>query len=238
MKLAVQFFDSLPLPVQKRLFPVLRPRTYRELAAHRRWPPGQMRSLARFDELRCLFIHIPKAAGTSVAPTLFGGITGHDSLRMLWLLYSPEEFRSYFKFTFVRNPWSRLVSAYHYLLLPERSASTQKWVQQNIGHYSSFDQFVRDWIPDNALTSGILHFQTQSSLITLAGEVRVDFLGRVENLDADFATIANRLGCDVQLPHLNRGRSELDYRSLYTPVSRQIVADVYREDIQRFGYEF
>lgn len=48
--------------------------------------------------------------------TLFGNLGGaqlripHDQL-----IFSQREFEDYFKFTFVRNPWDRLLSAFLFL---------------------------------------------------------------------------------------------------------------------------
>ena len=55
------------------------------------------------DEHQCIFIHIPKAAGTSVTLTLFGKGSRH----VPWFEYyqaNPRKFRKYFKFAFVRIP--------------------------------------------------------------------------------------------------------------------------------------
>ena len=66
------------------------------------------------DEHRCVFIHIPKAAGTSLTKTLFAAPSRH----LQYTEYeraNPKKFKKYFKFTFVRNPYDRLFSAYSFL---------------------------------------------------------------------------------------------------------------------------
>lgn len=231
-------FDRLPLGMQKRLFPVIRPRTWWALQKRRRLPIGAKGGLAAFDRDRCIFIHVPKTAGYSIGQALFGGVTGHDPLRRLWLFYTPEEFDQYFKFAFVRNPWERLVSAYVYHMQDRHSPAVQTWIRQQFGGFADFDEFVRHWVPQRAIRSERMHFRPQSYFITLGGRVGVDFLGRMETLEEDFATIARRLGREVSLPRLNATPRDRPYRDYYTAVSRQIVADVYAEDIQRFGYQF
>ena len=66
------------------------------------------------DEHQVIFIHIPKAAGTSVARALFGAASRHVPYGE-YERATPDKFRRYFKFSFVRNPWDRKVSLYHYV---------------------------------------------------------------------------------------------------------------------------
>ena len=66
-----------------------------------------------WDEHRCIFIHIPRTGGGSVAEALFGGGgETHAPLSAMQRHFEQEEFQAYFKFTFVRNPWDRLVCVF------------------------------------------------------------------------------------------------------------------------------
>lgn len=65
-------------------------------------------------ELRAIFIHVPKAAGTSIARALFDEKSKHLALNRYWA-FNAAATKAYFKFAFVRNPWDRFQSAFHYL---------------------------------------------------------------------------------------------------------------------------
>jgi hypothetical protein len=65
----------------------------------------------------------------------------------------------------------------------------------------------------------------------------VDFVGRFEALERDFATVCRRIGIDPSLPHINRS-THRDFRDYYTPRTKAMVAEAYSADIERFGYEF
>ncbi|WP_448570995.1 sulfotransferase family 2 domain-containing protein [Trichothermofontia sp.] len=96
-----------------------------------------------FDDHRCIFFHIPKAAGISVAKSLFGSLGGgHVTAQRVVIIFSQHEFESYFKFTFVRNPWDRLLSAYNYIKAGGLLNVDRKWAVENIVPYKTFESFV------------------------------------------------------------------------------------------------
>ena len=77
-----------------------------------------------------------------------------------------------------------------------------------------------------------------SMLVDADGKLGVDFVGRLENLEADVAAVATRLGLPpVSLPHRNRAESK-PWRDYYTPRSMQWVSDRWRTEIGTFGYRF
>lgn len=188
------------------------------------------------DRYRCIFIHIPKTAGTSVALTLFG----QGSRHVPWFRYqqaNPKKYRKYFKFAFVRNPWDRLVSSYFYLKKGGMSEADVQWAEKNLARYGDFKSFVRDWVNEDNIYKWV-HFLPQHHFICdKDGSVMVDFVGRMESMDRDFAYVADRLGCDKVLAKVNAG-SHQQYASYYDEETRQIVRRVYSRDIELFGYDF
>ena len=69
-----------------------------------------------FDKKKCIFFHIPKTAGISLVKALFGDLDwGHRDVKYYRNVFNKKKFDSYFKFTFVRNPYDRLFSAYSFL---------------------------------------------------------------------------------------------------------------------------
>ena len=72
-------------------------------------------SLRGFDREKAIFVHIPKAAGTSIALSIFGELPYHYKAIDYIVFFGRKTFNQYFKFAFVRNPWDRVYSAYTYL---------------------------------------------------------------------------------------------------------------------------
>lgn len=73
-------------------------------------------SFKPFDESKSIFVHIPKCAGVSINKSLYGNLAGgHTTFDEYIIIFEPKCIENYFKFTFVRNPWDRVVSAYFFL---------------------------------------------------------------------------------------------------------------------------
>lgn len=198
-----------------------------------------------FDDNKCIFVHIPKAAGVSVCKSLFGNLAGgHVSVKRYQVIFSEQEFDAYFKFTFVRNPWSRLYSAYTFLKKGGMNESDKKWGMENLADYDSFDQFVKGWVtPENVRT--YIHFIPQTDFLCLPGQNKllVDFVGYFENIENDFTFVKEklRLASGANLGYENKteaGGVQSNYMDFYTEDSQRIVAEVYGKDVELLGYSF
>jgi hypothetical protein len=221
-------------------FQLLHPFRYSNLQNQRRHQTADGYSCRPFDEHRCIFVHIPKCAGISVFKSLFGNLScGHKSLARYRIMYGPKEFQDYFKFTFVRNPWDRLVSAFFFLKKGGINDSNKKWGEENLARYPDFEAFVRQWVTRKNIRSHH-HFRPQSDFICLEkGRAGVDFIGYYENLATDFSLICRKLKLNSTLLEANRNSArKQDYREYYTAETRRIVGEIYAEDIQLLGYTF
>ena len=189
-----------------------------------------------FDSNQCIFFHIPKAAGTSVCMALFGYQVGHLSFEQLY--YSnPKKAMTYFKFTFVRNPWDRLVSAYHFLLAGGMNANDSNWGRDNLTQYVDFNDFVKNWLNEKNVNTYI-HFIPQHRYVESSnGVVKVDFVGKTETLSKDIEVVTQKLGKQIHLEKTNESKHGL-YIDYYNQASIDIVSRVYQRDIELFGYKF
>ncbi len=240
-RVLVPAFRRLPYGVRRAAFRCTCPRRYRMLQESRAHERSSY-ALKPFDEHQCIFVHIPKTAGVSVAKTLFGTLGGqHTPLWLYQLIFSRAEFAAYFKFAFVRNPWDRVLSSYVFLKEGGMNERDRAWAQRHLCGYGSFDEFVRRWVNRSNVYSE-LHFVPQAWYLALSdGRPGVDFVGYYENLDRDFEYLRGKLGIapDRPLPCLNKTQGkDRRYTEYYSPITRQIVESVYREDIELFGYDF
>ena len=187
---------------------------------------------------KAIFIHVPKCAGMSISyfcrqnGLLIDPVNRSD----IWM----KENKSYqnienvavdFSFAFVRNPFSRMVSAWKC-----------QWVSCN--QYKTFKDFILYFLPEsNSITffrwSHVMPFtDTRMKLFNSNGNQLIDFIGKVENLQEDFNIICDRIGIpQQQLPHKNKTKHK-HYTEYYNDETREIVAQKYAKDIEYFGYKF
>ena len=223
-------------------------------------------------EYQCLFVHVPKTAGQSVeqffmdrlgldwdrdrAEVMLGDNPDRDrgTEKLAHLsaaeyvadgFVSADEFARLFKFSFVRNPYERIVSEYLY---------------RNYFAHRSFRDFVLHKLPQPGWGDDYRHVMPQYDMLHDGeGRLLVDFVGRFENLRQDFAEVCARLGItDAELPHRNpsnkRSRTlkrrvrnfvfrngegdKRRYTEFYDDETREAVSRLYRKDLAAFGYDF
>ena len=198
-----------------------------------------------------LFIHVPKTAGTSLTKALepYGDPNPTDRLSKIrsYLnlvskndpIYFPihstweyaqnrlgtEQYEKMFTFAFVRNPWDRLVSYYHYVLNnPEHHRHDKVKSLNNFAEYVDFE------IKRNK-------FSQSQLLVDKNGNLKVDFIGKLENLSEDFQYICEKIGIQCELPHVNKS-SHKKYQDLYDEESKEKVAQHWADEIKLFSYFF
>tara|TARA_Y100000034_G_scaffold53205_1_gene65287 strand:- start:932 stop:1555 length:624 start_codon:yes stop_codon:yes gene_type:complete len=146
-----------------------------------------------------------------------------------WLenITDDEILNDYFVFTFVRNPYGRLVSAWEAFSKQKRSVSDFKeFVKGRGGSYLFEDggSFVNDhWFP----LCNYVEFKD--------GERFVDFIGKVESIEEDWNKVKKRIGCGNT--EIVKGRFK-PYESYYDTVTLKRVSEIYKRDLELFDYEF
>jgi chondroitin 4-sulfotransferase 11 len=193
-------------------------------------------------ELGVVFVPTPKVANRSMkaamAQTLNPGFQGDPHQGWQYVPVALMRDNDYFRFGFVRNPLDRLLSCYsqkivHYAR--RMNMPLEFWRYGSRFHKDmSFEEFVTVIadIPDRLAD---IHIRSQHTFFYHKGQLMVDFVGRFENLEADWNTLRERFGFPA-LPHYNRS-SHADFRDMYTPSIAQLAASRYQRDIELFGYE-
>lgn len=214
---------------------------------------------------RCIYIHIPKTAGTSVekrfgahevmdarlkqdhrtvrnlidgiSPFSTGAIGFRNILAYINQRYkgvrdgvdfvSRDQFDSYFKFCFVRNPWDRVYSWYRNV-----ARDTQHQLELGIHKNVTFSDFVTLHMDQWALRPQI------DWIVDKKGNVSIDFIGKFENLSKDFEVICEHLGIeDTSLPMMLDSGKE-SYVDAYDDKIRDLVGSRYCKEIEMFNYKF
>jgi hypothetical protein len=180
---------------------------------------------------RYVFIHINKTGGTSVERALHlrsERKTAREKLAEM----GTERFDRAFSFAFVRNPWDKVVSHYHYRVRTNRTGLADEgipfrdWVlraygEQDPRYHDEPKMFMPQvyWVGDEQ------------------GRCMIDFVGRFERLSADFAEVCRHIGVDAALPHV-KTTSHAHYRESYDEETRAVVAERFAPDLAEYGYTF
>lgn len=193
-----------------------------------------------FKRRECIFIHIPKAAGTSILHTLADGKKIYRD-HAAWFEYykvSPFKFRNYYKFTIVRNPYSRIVSAYTYL----KNGGNQKddlyfkhlFEKENI----TFDRFILEYLDEYKIHEHVLFKPQYLFLFDHRHELKVDFVGRYENIEHDMEKILQRLNIHKTLERKNITKREKSISEYYQ--NKEVldrVYTLYKKDFELLDYQ-
>lgn len=192
-----------------------------------------------------IFIHVPKAAGSSIKVEVYGSAKSAGGHRRIaeYAAYDMARTQAFFKFAFVRNPWDRLLSAYSYL-------------SQGVGTTFRDNQFARSFLADVEDFEGFMHrledpgwrkqilyydhFRPQAHWICMPGARThaMDFLGRFETMPEDMARLRTHLGLDAGAPVQARPSRHVPYREAYTARTRATVEEIYAQDIALLDYSF
>ena len=228
----------VPYEQRQRLYKARHPEEYEHLRTAVYTSEKGDFSLRSYDQLNCLFVHITKTAGTSVALSLFGELPYHYTAIDYRVIYGKRDFNEYFKFGFVRNPWDRLYSAYRYLQGGGWNSDDAAWAEQNLSDIRDFEDFVVNWLTPEKLNSHV-HFWPQSRFIADAkGRLLLDYCARFETIDQDYQKIAQHLNINTALKSTNASARKKDFRTEYTAEMREKVLSLYGQDISLLGYDF
>ena len=211
-----------------------------------------------------IFVHIPKCAGSAMSAFPWCRGSGHATMQDFYNK-EQETFESCFKWAFVRNPWDRLASVWSNIFNRfsqfDKPNDVKGW-ESLINHSDvkeTFRKFVdllfdrrekfQDldslrWtrLPDLGLPHNRMHFFPCLSMLKVEGKNRADFVGRFENLQDDWQKVSKRFGNGEKLPvknsHLSKFGTDYEPSELYDPETIRKVGEIYRDDVEAFGYSF
>lgn len=181
-------------------------------------------------------IHIPKAAGTSIMVSV---PKPYVYFCHMYGCYYPKRIRHKLR-TIVRNPYDRLVSAYHFMVKGGFNQNRVYLVIRN--NYSNFEDFVLNGLNETMCHHSFHHDIHPLEPLFLQTDFILDeygnfvlspkHIGRYETLAEDCKRLFN-------IDHLSHHNwtQHRDWRSYYTnSLVRDKVRDIYRQDFELLGY--
>lgn len=155
-------------------------------------------------------------------------------------LVGPKIWNEYFKFTIVRNPYDWVVSWYCYckhlsLRFCLKTFGIGRGIERYLTRsstYLKFESFLKHRAHLWASNQRRFCFDEK-------GASMVDYIGRYENLDAEFAFLSEKLGIQGELPKVNVSPRDEDRENgrLLTPLNRKIIYNALKRDFEILQYQ-
>lgn len=221
----------------------------------------------------CIYLHIPKAAGTTLENALglnnlyskrpyeadwhilYGN--GKDQFHNLWELdhapvkflkqfIHPQVWKDYYIFTFVRNPYDRLLSEYLYRLkvgenrfIYTSTISFEQFVKQLKSKWPLIQQFMDNQNNKKSMVDHhlISHFLPQSFLLQDT-QNEINFIGKFEQMETDWLQIKPNLTNNhlINWKPITKNIKEVEELrdKYYTNELKQIVYNLYKSDFEYY----
>jgi len=156
----------------------------------------------------------------------------HPPIKDVKQFVGDDVWNSFFKFAIVRNPWSLVVSRYH-------------WNKRgNDCSVDDFKVFLKKYCSDEAYW-GPAHFYVndlQQNYTTINGKVELDYIAKIESLADDFKVICSTLGIsNIDLPRSKSSYKPKDfnhYSEYYDDKQVELVKKYFYDDIREFEYSY
>lgn len=206
------------------------------------------------EEYRFVYLRVPKAANLTVLFTL----VQNDPTKTAWRDLSGERMRDrvyrhassfgssqqqdmldhWFWFCFVRNPYSRILSAYLDKIVRSRPQKkwVSRWLKRPVCEPIAFLEFL-DYLSAEGLGRN-LHWAPQAAISPVPVS-RYNFIGRVEHLEDDLRFIVEKLfgsshGITNRTRHATGSSGKL--KQFYGEEEMARVRELYRADFEAFRY--
>jgi len=137
---------------------------------------------------------------------------------------------SYFKFSFVRNPWDRTVSMYFKKRKESPNSLKALWPKRKI-------IFTLMLITRYKILDSEPHQQVES-LETDDGPIDLDFIGKYEKLEDDYKKVCEKLGLDSDIKGTHDKTNRRGYEEYYNRITKNIIYEKKKRDCEKFGYSF
>ncbi|MEM8629763.1 MAG: sulfotransferase family 2 domain-containing protein [Pseudomonadota bacterium] len=185
------------------------------------------------DRTGMVFVHVPKNAGSSVSERLYGQLLGHHSMQFLSAALPRHYLNRAFRFAILRDPNTRLLSAYTYLKTMPTSVPDMRFREECLSDVTDFSAFLgRLEDPDFRLkVMRWHHFREQCAFLSdRSGKLLVDVIFSMDHMSTVEDMLAAALGERRRIAKTNASTPQQS-RSDVSDEQRRLVSDVYGQDL-------
>ena len=206
-----------------------------------------------FAEPKATFIHIPKTGGTSFEHWCYYNINYDSQDRHCTIKDAEKLWKNLgITFTFVRNPFDRMVSTFHFLgqraqlriKMRKLGKPTKKNTNQHddllISEY--YMKGFENWLVEQANNTknpfdlGVNGYERKTPMIYWIDN-KIDIVIKIEELKNKIYKLEDLFNCKIDLPVTNTSQRR-DYKFYYNDNTKKIVENFFKADLEKFNYKF
>ena len=139
------------------------------------------------------------------------------------------DFKKFYKFCFVRNPWDLVVSHFHWLNSPDN----------NLGIKTSFENIINDIQNIYSKNHQVFNYNRICNLVNT--DLLVDKICKFENLNMELQKVFNYLSIpfDGKLKIFKKvSKNRKDYKHYFDENQRKIIEKNFINEIKLMNYKF
>jgi len=155
--------------------------------------------------------------------------------------FDKKSWNKYFKFTFVRNPYTHAISYWmfdekNWSILDEKSKKKKvKYTKRNfVNCLKNLKKKIKN------KKKNYYNMRPFSNIYTINGKIAVDFIGKFEDLKNDISKIQKILKLPKSkfiLPH-SKKNTKKNYLKYYNKESKKLVEEIWEKEFKLFKYTF
>jgi len=156
-------------------------------------------------------------------------------------------FEDFFTFTFVRNPYEKIISAYYYLkrILNESGNIKTRNTKENPDYFINFNTFIKNYNLVNNISYYHAFITQYEQLLNYNGKINISYIGKLDNLDNDLINILSILNIK-DIKHINeiynsvkynKSEKNINIANEYDEESFLFVNNFFKKDFETFNFE-
>lgn len=207
---------------------------------------------------KAIFVHIPKTGGVSLGKYL-------DIRRLTQNLYRhskyskfqyygmwyplqhlpadiikkihPDKFKKYYKFSFVRNPYNRILSLYLFTNKKKWEKMKNEGIEINDTTLANISKNFEKWL-DKLIKTNDYRKLTQTRFLFEKNKLIVDEVFRFEDMESELKKLEQKFKLKFDYDNIhNSSTTMFDRKKLLTPKIKEKIYNFYKEDFDNFGYD-
>jgi len=177
--------------------------------------------ICHFDEPKFIWTYVPRTGSRCIRATF-----ERMGLKLEVLRKIPDiDLDRFFKWTFVRHPYDKVVSAMTYF-----SVEWEAFIAKN-------HRYIEEGMQKDPRRVG-KHMLSNTFFTHVDKVPFVDFIGYFEHMDDDWSLLLETLNIPHTQLALNVWKTDHShYKELYTPERQKVVQDMHKDDFDLLGYD-